>query len=268
MKKLFFISAAFFSFVMLQTAQAAGPYGYDNRGYAYGYNRNYSSGYVKNDFYIGVDGLVSGVHHRYHQIAPGVTGSLPNNYAKEDNGRLGFGFNLGYRATFGDAVYLAPEIFYDNIRSTSQDFYYNDPTYPAPYDKMKVNYRYGAKLNLGYNFSNFANAAGIAGSGFGKFISGLSVFGNAGIAKVSYSYNLPSIQFSGRYPSGASALYPADDSTKVAPIYGFGINYAFNEHVSMKFAADIQQFSARYLDNGLRDSITIKTARVGLAYYF
>ena len=266
MKKLFFISAAFFSLAMLQSVQAAGPYGYDSRGYSNGYNS--SAGYVKNDFYIGVDGLISGVHHRYREIAPGTTGSLPNNYAKEDNGRFGFGFNLGYRATFGGAVYLAPEIFYDKIRSTSQDFYFNDPTYPAPFDKMQVKDRYGARLNLGYNLSNFADAAGISGSGFGKFISGMSVFGNAGVAKVFYRYNLPSIATSGRAVTGASSLYPADDSNKIAPIYGFGINYAFNEHVSMKFAADIQQFGARYLDNGLRDSITIKTARVGLAYYF
>lgn len=252
MKKLFLLSL---SLVLASfSAQIAEAKSYYANPYVGG------SEFTKSSFYIGADGLISGVNHRYSLIDANATGDLPNNTHKGDNGRFGFGFNVGYRTTFGNAVFIAPEIFYDKIRSRSQDFYFNDIENPAPFDRMEVKDRYGAKLNLGYNLSHLASATGMNG-GFGKFVSGISIFGTAGIAKVSYSYHLPSIAHIRVKPAD-------DDSNKVAPIYGFGISYAISDHVSLKLAADIQQFAGRYVDNGLRDSITIKTGRVGLAYYF
>jgi opacity protein-like surface antigen len=126
------------------------------------------------------------------------------------------------------------------------------------------------KLNLGYNLSNLAEMAGLD-NGFGKFLSDISITGSAGIARVSYGYDLPSIadaSSSGRPHTSLSTQYPSKTFNKFAPIFGVGINYAITNHVMLKISADMQKFDGVYLDKGLTDTITIKTAKVGLAYYF
>lgn len=293
MKKLFLIAAAFSSLVLAQNSFAQRSqylydpsYNYNNYQTNYGRNQysapgtsyaaapsNYNSfnnsAFLKHNFFIGLDGIVSNVKHTYKQRAfsSSITNDTPDDLTKDDNERYSFGINAGYRATFNGAFYLAPELFYDKIRSNANDFYFDNDTHTGPIDRMKVDYRVGLRLNVGYNFSNLVNATGMY-NGFGRFLSGLSVFVNGGMARTSYNYHSPSEQFANRVITGYSIVYPNDDRFEISPIYGFGINYAITEHVAFKLAADIQQLNARYMDNGLRDSITIKTARAGLAYYF
>lgn len=208
------------------------------------------------NYYVGLDVFQSYAKHRVSNVG-GLNTILPensNDFVQRDNQRAGFGVNVGYRFNLGSAYYLAPELFYDKLRSSSHDFYFADETYPSPSDRLKLSERMGVKVNLGYNFSDLAERLQI-NNVFGRELSKVSFFVNAGVSRLSYRINLVSI---GR----------SDDSYKIAPIYGFGFTYAATPNWSVKFAYDMQNMALRYLDNGLRDSLQLKTLRLGVIYNF
>jgi opacity protein-like surface antigen len=218
---------------------------------------------LENNFFIGADFNQSNIRHRL-SLQTNADNYPPvniNDYIQKDNSSHSFGVNVGSKLTVNNVYFIAPEIFYDRLSSESYDFYKSDVTYPAPYDRINIKDRLGVKLNLGYNLSHLTSALQLKGS-IANQLSKLSIFANAGITRISYEVALPSLHLN------AYRVDVKDRSIEIAPIFGFGFNYAISENWSSKFAYDVQKFAIRYLDNGMRDNVEIETLRVGIAYIF
>lgn len=187
---------------------------------------------AKDSFYAGADVLWANAKHRYYdRIA-----YSSNNGDSIDSDSINFGVNAGYKANFGKA-FIAPEIFYDHINTSTKDFsYLDDPN--TKQDRMEINSRYGIKLNLGYNF-------------FSKF----SGFVNAGAANVSYN---------NRWPSENKS----HGATKFAMIYGLGLLYEINDKWSVRTSYDRQTFNTQYVSEGLRDKVRLDVVKLGAVYSF
>lgn len=194
---------------------------------------------AKEGTYVGADVLWSNAKHKYSNLLYGDNDSL--NGAKVDSDDLGFGLNLGYKTnlTFGsfEKGFVAPEIFYDYLNNSSKDFAYTSGSIYRQ-DSASINSRYGAKLNVGY-----------------EILPKLSGFVNFGVANVDYDTRWPS---SGR-SYGAS---------KIAPIYGVGLSYNLTDNWAMRASYDYQRFNTKYVNEGLRDKVTLGVLKVGAAYSF
>jgi outer membrane autotransporter protein len=179
-----------------------------------------SSANANDRAYVGLDLSSS---HVKNKVSDGEgTTKISNNIA-------GFGLNAGYKINFNKGLFVAPEVFFDylNNKSSPDD---NSASY-------KIDSRYGAKLNLGYNFNE-------------KF----SVFANYGLANV-------------RYKLSSSDL--SENGSKIAAIYGLGFAYNINEQLTAKIGANRQKLATGFADNsGLEIKSAIETYSVGLAYNF
>ena len=181
--------------------------------------------------YVGVDILQSDVKHRFYNRVDGD--DMDGNKTKSSS--KNFGVNAGYKMNF-DKVFVAPEIFYDHFNSSAKDFDSNDPQYAA--DRIEIDSRYGAKVNLGYNFC-----------------PKLSGFINAGMANVKHNV---------RWNSQGKS----DGDSKLAMIYGLGLSYALNDNWSLRTSYDRQTFNIRYMENGLRDKVRLDVVKFGVIYGF
>lgn len=198
-----------------------------------------SSAQARDGFYAGADLLRTNAKHKFF-IKQDIEG---NSIAfmegtRVDSDSIGFGAALGYKTTLTNNVYVAPEIFYDYIGSSTKDFYYLRDT-NAKQDSLDINYRFGAKLNLGV-----------------ALVEKFNIFVNAGITDVSYTIRWNS--FGGK----------SRGAHKIAMIYGLGASYDINEKWAVKAAFDRQNFNIQYVDEGQRDNVTLTTYRIGLAYNF
>ena len=181
--------------------------------------------------YVGVDILQSDVKHRFYNRVD--ESDMDGNKTKSSS--KNFGANAGYKMNF-DKVFVAPEIFYDHFNSSAKDFDSNDPQYAA--DRIEIDSRYGAKVNLGYNFC-----------------PKLSGFVNVGMANVRYNV---------KWESDNSS----DGGSKLAMIYGVGLSYALNDNWSLRTSYDRQTFNIRYMENGLRDKVRLDVVKFGVIYGF
>lgn len=92
--------------------------------------------------YAGFDINYSKASHQYEQN--GALAPQGRYAAKAQGEQFGYGFNYKY-AFNKDGIFLAPEIFFDRLDSDVKD---------ADADRISLNYRYGAKLNLGYDITD------------------------------------------------------------------------------------------------------------------
>jgi len=187
----------------------------------------------KNKFYIGIDGMRSSARHQYHFIANDTPANNTIGTPAKRSSNYNASINLGYRLNF-NKFFIAPEIFYDNLQSSTEDFFIQG-------DPINLNYRYGAKLNLGYNI-------------FSKF----NLFTTIGLTNISYKTKFIS----------DLEYYKSSSSSKIAPIYGVGASYDFTKNWSIKGSYEQQQFNIRYAFEGLRSSVMLKTTKLGFAYKF
>jgi len=134
----------------------------------------------------------------------------------DNNVRLGLGIDLGYRKNF-DRVFLAPEVFYDQFDSS------NSKT-------LQFNGRYGAKLNLGYDFD--------------QNISGYLTYGLANL----------------RYQLNSST----DTQNKFTSIYGLGLLFKINRNWDAKAEYTQQRFDTPYS----LGTVKLNVLKVGVLYYF
>jgi opacity protein-like surface antigen len=194
-----------------------------------------SSANAKDGAYVGFDVLASNVKNKYQDRTDSTNTA---NGSKIDHDAVGFGLNAGYKMGVGGDVFVAPEVFFDYLANSSK---------PAPYqlysesnnDRYRVNNRYGAKLNLGYDFTK-------------EF----SAFVNLGLTNVAYTHDLGSEGLS----RGAS---------KIAMIYGVGAAYNIDQNWAVKVGLDRQKFNTQgAFGEGDRYKVVMHTARVGLAYSF
>ena len=189
---------------------------------------------AKDGFYVGADLLQARAHHQYRVLYS--AGVFEDNGAQAKATSTGFSLNSGYKFNL-NKVFIAPEIFYDRLNNSANDFTYQDS--PANYrDNINMNSRYGAKINLGYNiFSKFA------------------VFANAGFSNVSYSVKWPSVD---------NARY----GHKLAMIYGVGASYNIDDNWAVRASYDRQRFNIQWVYEGLRSAVDLSVAKVGVVYGF
>ncbi len=191
---------------------------------------------AKDGFYAGADLVLSNAKYKYHDKS-GTEHS--NSVGKIDGNGVGVGITGGYKKSF-DQVFVAPEVFYDYLNSSTQDYYHS--VAPFQQDTLEIRSRYGAKANLGYDFSN-------------KF----STYLTAGLASVNYI---------NRWPSS----HDSQGKSTLSPIYGLGALFQINDSWAVKAELNQQKFHARYgIDSGsstVVSKVTLNVLKTGLVYSF
>ncbi len=177
-------------------------------------------------------------HHYTHE-----NGNKTNN-----DGNFGYGLSAGYNFDFGK-VSLAPEIFYDKINTANKSYLCPSGGQHYCKDKMEVDSRYGAKLNLGYEVAQ-----------------NTKLFINAGYSNVKVDQ---------KYLNGYTAITTGRVLVKTNKngvfTYGFGASYTVNNNIALKAAYEISQFSVihqDYLSPNPIDEIKLQIVKLGLIYSF
>ena len=192
-----------------------------------------SNANAKDGAYVGVDVLRSSAKHTYVDKR---IGNPKDGDTSRDNSSIGLGLNAGYKFSF-DKAFVAPEAFYEYLNSSAKDFY-NGEGSDYVTDRMKINYRFGAKLNLGYTF-----------------VPGFSGFVNAGLSDLKSTYNWDS--------AGRSR-----GVMKLGMVYGLGFAYDLNEKWTIRTSFDRQNINLQYMTEGRRDKVRLDVLKVGLVYNF
>lgn len=188
---------------------------------------------AKDGVYVGADLVTSNAKFKY--ASTGSSGSSAQK--KVDGTSFGAGVTVGYKRSFNSGAFIAPELFYDYLNSSTQDYYYNNPRYKQ--DSLELRSRYGAKANLGYNFSD-------------KF----SAYATYGLAAVDHVDNFPT------RPS-------SQGKWKTAAIYGFGAVFNINENWGIKAEFNTQRFNVPYsYDAGVMSKVRLNVLKTGLVYSF
>jgi len=189
---------------------------------------------AKDGFYAGADLIFSNAKYKFQNKTNSNFPSDEGGVNKVDGNGVGVGISAGYKKYF-DQVFIAPEIFYDYLNTSVKDYGHTSSTYQG--DEMNLRSRYGAKLNLGYDFTN-------------KF----SAYLNYGLAQVSYINNAPSTPDS----QGKVSYY--------APVYGLGAAFKLNDNWAIRAEINQQKVNLRYFLNGSK--VTVNTLKTGLVYNF
>lgn len=187
-------------------------------------------------FYMGLDAVLSRTHYKYHNkfnIEQNIV--APNTVTSSKN--IGAGAYLGYKFSSGNA-FLAPEIFYDYLNSNTKDYYHSIERYKN--DELSLRSRYGAKMNLGYNFIK----------GFAGYIT----------------YGIANVDYIGRFYYNKAS----ENQRKVTPIYGVGVVLRMTNNWGLKAEYNRQSFATSYhIDAiGISSKINLDVLKVGLSYGF
>lgn len=191
---------------------------------------------AKDGVYVGADLVTSNAEWKYSGRI-GTTGTLPQR--RVDGTDVGAGLTIGYKKSFNGA-FIAPELFYDYLNSSTHDYYYNNPGYKQ--DSLELRSRYGAKANLGYNFSD-------------KF----SAYATYGLASIDHVDNFPT----------ATSVSRSQGKWKTAAIYGIGAVFNINENWGIKAEFNTQRFNVPYsYDAGVMSKVRLNVLKTGLVYSF
>ncbi len=191
---------------------------------------------AKDGVYVGADLLTSNAEWKYGGDI-GSIGSTPQK--KVDGTSVGAGLSVGYKKSF-NSVFVAPEIFYDYLNSSTHDYYYNTPVYKQ--DSLELRSRYGAKANIGYNFSE-------------KF----SAYATYGLALIDHVDNFPT----------ATTVQRSQGKWKTAAIYGIGAVFNINENLGIKAEINSQRFNVPYsYDAETMSKVRLNVLKTGLVYSF
>lgn len=192
---------------------------------------------AKDGFYLGADLLFANSNHKYQDRTAGASS---NNYdgTKTHDNSLGFAIDAGYKFGF-DKFFAAPEIFFDQLNNSSYGFKYKD-TPNNKQETVDLNYRYGFKLNLGYNITPKFNA-----------------FVNWGFANVDYDARA---DYRGRKMA----------KTELDQLYGFGFGYQVTDNVLARVSYDRMNLALRnpYVGAQSRYKSSLDTVKLGAVYSF
>ena len=190
-----------------------------------------SQTFAKEGVYVGADFVTSNAQYKYV-----ATAQTSTSQRRVDGTDVGAGLTIGYKKSF-DGIFVAPEVFYDYLNSSSKDYYYNNPRFKQ--DSLELRSRYGAKVNLGYDFTdNF--------SGYATY----------GLAAVDHVDNFPTIPNS-------------QGKWKTSAIYGLGAILNFNDNWAFKAEFNSQRFNIPYsYDAGVTSKVRLNTLKTGLVYKF
>jgi opacity protein-like surface antigen len=189
---------------------------------------------AKDGVYVGADLITSNAKFKY----AGEVGSFGTTAQRRVDGTsVGAGLSAGYKKSFDSGVFVAPELFYDYLNSSTKDYYYNNALYQQ--DSLELRSRYGAKANLGYNFND-------------KF----SAYATYGLAAIDHVDNFPTVPES-------------QGKWKTAAIYGIGAVFNFNENWGIRAEFNTQRFNVPYsYDAGVTSKVRLNVLKTGLVYSF
>lgn len=194
---------------------------------------------AKDGFYAGANLNLSNAKYKYLNKTGGDTSGGNAHVGKIDGNGIGAGITAGYKKSFGQ-TFIAPEIFYDYLNSSTKDYYHI--TQPYQQDTMELRSRYGAKANLGYNFTD-------------KF----SAYATYGLASIDHVDNFPS----------ATSVSRSQGKWKTAAIYGLGAVFNINENWGIKAEFNTQRFNVPYsYDAGVMSKVRLNVLKTGLVYSF
>jgi len=186
-------------------------------------------------FFVGADALHANSRETSkNAVAPdGPIGGI----VKGDDNKINYGVNAGFRLDCKldcGNLYQSVELFYDNLNLASSGF----ESSGAVGDHVKIQNRYGAKINVGFEVAP-------------RFIPFLTV----GLTNISYSNNQHdrNINFSRH---------------QLTPIYGVGFLVDMDHNLSLKVAYDYQKFDIPSAQPGAKIQTNLGVARVGLVYNF
>lgn len=192
-----------------------------------------SQAIAKDGIYAGADLVTSNAKFKYAN----TSSSGSSAQKKVDGTSVGAGVTAGYKKSFNSGVFVAPELFYDYLNSSTKDYYYNNAPYQQ--DTLELRSRYGAKANLGYNFTD-------------KF----SAYATYGLATVDHVDNFPT------RPS-------SQGKWKTAAIYGLGAVFNVSENWGIKAEINTQRFNVPYsYDAGVMSKVRLNVLKTGLVYGF
>lgn len=160
------------------------------------------------------------------------TGTLTNSDAYNIKGEDKVSFGLSYKYAFNfDKFFLAPGVFYDHSKISMSDDYSQ---------KWDLNYRYGFRVDAGYDFTNEFSAYALAGSA----INNVGLSNNTGFKDT------------------------ANDSSL---FYGLGIKYALSKKVTINLEYEQSDYDADLVfTNGTTASQNFDSSiiRLGVSYKF
>lgn len=175
--------------------------------------------------YLGINANLTKATHQYTSDGDISTTDI---YAQKAEGS-NVGFGLSYQYAFNkNGLFLAPELFYDRLNSGVRD---ND------INTIALDYRYGAKLNLGYDI--FDNTA---------------IYVTGGLSNLRYRVGGRSRDFDNQYTS----------------LWGAGLSFYPHKNVAVNFEYNISKFNLTVRNSDLSDHTrsTAEVYKVGVAYHF
>lgn len=170
--------------------------------------------------YVGIDILKASSSHRYK--------SDVGNSGKFDDSSIGIGANYKHAFNFNQ-VFLAPGVFFDQLGTKAKD---------SDGDPTSVKYRYGAKVDLGYDVTN-----------------DFAVYFTNGFSNVSYKVDWRSVS---EKKSGSELGY----------FYGAGLSYKIAKDVTAGLEYNTQSVDLKTPHTGTKVASDIRVAKIGVSYNF
>ncbi len=173
----------------------------------------------------------------------------------------GSGYGLAYKYAFSfkdslvypfSRMFLAPGIFYEDAESTSQDYFG---------DQFTIGNRYGAKLDLGWDFDY-----------------GIATYGTFGFSSI--KYNVSAVNFEDfvlhESDPNQTVRRSSISGTSYAPFYGLGLAYSPFKHITLNLEYNYQKNKIDTTpDSGAPTTIYVKEianksqiVKFGIAYHF
>lgn len=188
---------------------------------------------AKSGPYLGTDILFVNSNHKYNNLSDN-TDNLNGTTVNDNN--LGISISAGYRGETPLGFIIGQEVFFDHLDSYNKDFDYASDQQKQ--DELKVNYRFGVKAKLGYQFSKT-----------------FDIIADIGVTAVDYDNRSPSTKQS-------------HGSTKAALLYGLGIYYKYHPRLTFRAYYDYQSLKTRYIASQTKDDLRLRVARIGLMLNF
>lgn len=182
-------------------------------------------------FFVGADALTANSRQTSTNFSD--TSGSRNGIVKEDDNKLNYGLNAGFRLDCMKTL-QSVEVFYDNLNLPSSQF--ASPNSVS--DHIKIQNRYGAKINLGFEVA-----------------PNVIPFLTVGLTNISYTNS----------GSSDNINFSRHDFT---PIYGLGLLMDISHGISLKLAYDYQKFNIPSTQSDAKIKTNLGVARVGLVYNF
>lgn len=183
---------------------------------------------AQNENQFSISAINSKVENTYHH----ATTDRDLTYDNEGSA-ISFAVNYGYKIKLPSNLSLTPGIFYDNINNLGKE--------SLVLDKEKIKYRYGAKVDLGY-----------------EIFDNLSLFTSLGVANVKYSVSWDT----------NTRFYKSDDD--ISLVYGVGATYDVNDDIFISTEYNMQsiEINANAANNIQHYDSDIRVFKLGVGYKF